>query len=111
MSPRRQRELERVRRTNLGANVDNRGSLNRCSDIRSFDHFTKQSTDDHHVPTAHDNRCHEYHRSKGSSPQTATQAPRPAPLPAGSVGKTGTLQFANDVCTHTATGYYWLPAP
>ena len=44
--------------------------------------------------------------------------PRPPPKPVGphrcapgDVGKSGTLLGANVVCTHTATGYYWEPAP
>jgi len=44
-------------------------------------------------------------------PKRPPKPPGPHRCPPGDVGKTGTLQFASDVCTHTATGFYWLPAP
>ena len=45
-------------------------------------------------------------------PKRPPNPPGPRRCPPGDLGKTGANKTgANVVCTHTATGYYWLPVP
>ncbi len=53
---------------------------------------------------------------KAAVPRVPHPRPPPKPrgphrCPPGDVGKTGLLLGASVLCTHTATGYYWEPAP
>jgi hypothetical protein len=44
-------------------------------------------------------------------PRPPPKPPDPHRCPPGSVGKDGTVRGVAVLCTHTATGYYWEPAP